>query len=486
MRKHKIIVLIIFLISVSVMVNAQEETETPPDPDEAGCPELVTMALEQTETECEDTGLNEACYGNSSMDAQPRPGIPEFTFSQPGHKIDLIDIESLRLSTMDVAIDQWGVTMLYVEGRQADRASDDDGVELGEDAVQYVLFGDVEIGESTTFLGVTALEALAIRSRPTTDSDPLAELADGVSIVANGRLEDSTWVRVRLPGDNSNIGWIKAEFVVPDGDGDLEELAAIPFEVANTEEPGERATYGPMQIFSFQSGQDDAPCAEAPNSGILIQTPEGAASISIWMDEVVITMDATAFVQVEPGGDMTISILEGSAQVEADGVSRTIIPGTQVTVPIDDNLVAVGQPSAPEAFVMENLDNVPVGLLDEVVTIPQPVNIQPGVPFEGNWLFSWGVQSRTCPDGTEIPFSSIGTTGTITAQEGGVFWHGVLYTQTTQGVYTATYADDNGNLHRDTLQVQAGDRISGEKVIELVNPVCTLNVPFSVQLISSF
>ena len=34
-----------------------------------------------------------------------------------------------------------------------------------------------------------------------------------------------------------------------------------------------------MQAFYFRSGIGDAPCAEAPNSGILIQTPEGRQAL---------------------------------------------------------------------------------------------------------------------------------------------------------------------------------------------------------------
>jgi hypothetical protein len=63
-----------------------------------------------------------------------------------------------------------------------------------------------------------------------------------------------------------------------------------------------------------------------------------------------------------------------------------------------------------------------------------------------------------------------------------LYWNATGYQQTAPGVYRGSYVDGNGNLHQDTLQVIAADRIIGEKVLDLVNPVCTLNVGFRLQL----
>jgi len=45
----------------------------------------------------------------------------------------------------------------------------------------------------------------------------------------------------------------------------------------------------PMQAFYFNSGIGDAPCAEAPDSGILVQTPEGEAQIEFSVNNVQIS-----------------------------------------------------------------------------------------------------------------------------------------------------------------------------------------------------
>src|SRR5690606_25964517 len=150
------------------------------------------------------------------------------------------------------------------------------------------------------------------------------------------------------------------------------------------------ARYGPMQAFYFQSGAQDAPCAEAPNSGVLIQTPEGVASVNIWMDEVVIQMDGTAYLQGQPDGELVINMLDGEAQIEAQGETRTAVAGTQVRVPLDADLQASGVPSDPQPYTVEEVQSLPISLLDDPVTVSPPRQLDPGMPLVGSWRFEWG------------------------------------------------------------------------------------------------
>jgi hypothetical protein len=119
------------------------------------------------------------------------------------------------------------------------------------------------------------------------------------------------------------------------------------------------------------------------------------------------------------------------------------------------------------------------------VEIPAPFNLGAGVPLEGNWRFSWGVNSLICPDGTVVPFESVGGLCSISIGDEGesLIWDG-HYTRSSAGVYTRVFVDGEGNLHQDTLNVVAIDRISGEKVVDFADIVCTLTVPFQLQLVS--
>jgi hypothetical protein len=101
------------------------------------------------------------------------------------------------------------------------------------------------------------------------------------------------------------------------------------------------------------------------------------------------------------------------------------------------------------------------------------------------WSFAWGSDSLECPDGTQVPFESAGVPSEIRVEDEALLWDAIRYTQVTPGVYTGSFVDGGGNLHQDTLQVLAPDRIAGEKVLDLASPVCTLNVTFTLQLVSS-
>ena len=68
--------------------------------------------------------------------------------------------------------------------------------------------------------------------------------------------------------------------------------------------------YGPMQAFYLKTGSKATSCEEAPNDGLLVQTPEGIAEVRLWINEVKIRLGSTAFIQSSPGNSMTIKTLE--------------------------------------------------------------------------------------------------------------------------------------------------------------------------------
>src|SRR5690606_39586831 len=102
-----------------------------------------------------------------------------------------------------------------------------------------------------------------------------------------------------------------------------------------------------------------APCQEAPNSGLLIQTPEGEAEVTLLMNEANIQLRATAYVQAQAGENMTVYVIEGEATIEADGEERTLISGTSLTVPLNADGEVDGPPTEPEPYDMTQLQALP-------------------------------------------------------------------------------------------------------------------------------
>jgi hypothetical protein len=118
------------------------------------------------------------------------------------------------------------------------------------------------------------------------------------------------------------------------------------------------------------------------------------------VNEVTIDLGSTAYLQSDPGGEMTVSIVDGQADVSAQGTTITIPAGARARVPLDANGLADGPPVGPEPYDIALLISLPIDLLTEAIIItPFPVgdddpsNRGPGLPITGTWTSS-GVLRR--------------------------------------------------------------------------------------------
>jgi hypothetical protein len=78
----------------------------------------------------------------------------------------------------------------------------------------------------------------------------------------------------------------------------------VQFEVAESD-PG-------VQAFYVQTGLGDAPCLEAPESGLLVQTPQGVREVVFQLNAVDVTLSSTAYFQAVPSSELVASVIEGS------------------------------------------------------------------------------------------------------------------------------------------------------------------------------
>lgn len=330
--------------------------------DDDACPLLVQRAYRSVQTACEGLGRNEACYGNTLIDAEPQAEVETFEFSAPGDLVDISDIETLQLSSMDTTTDRWGISKLSVQANLPD--SIPQGIEL-------LLFGNVslsndgaasdELRATVTLTGRVTVRVYASMSALDT---LVAEFPVGTTLTADWRDAGSRWVHVVFDLDGqTQQGWATT------GLFEEADLSVLPVAGANTEGP-----FAPMQAFYFTSGVDDRPCASAPDSGILIQTPEGVGEITLLVNEVAIDLGSTVYTQAEAGGEMLLNVIEGQARVHGGGRVVTVPEGTRVRIPLDANGLVAGDPSWPEAYDDTALGALPVVLLPDVVAVaPSPV-----------------------------------------------------------------------------------------------------------------
>jgi hypothetical protein len=323
------------------------------------CPEIVTGALKTADRLCEKAGRNQACYGHITLEASPQPEVAEFVFDEEGDVVNVVDVQTLRLSAMDETTGSWGVALMRVQAGLKDVSS--------VEPVILLLFGDVEIENamtmpsSTVDVAVVAGDTVNVRSTPSAGAEIVGRLRTGQIVTATGRLVDGTWLRIALP-NSGGVGWVYAPLLeAKDGIASLDVV-----------EGSSSPAYGPMQAFYFRSGGSDTTCPQA-NNGLLIQTPEGVAQVSLLINEVDIQLGSTVFFQAQPGEAMTISVVEGSARVEAAGGAEKAYAGSQITVPLTDDLKPAGPPEPPKAYDMSEMEFLPVDYLARPISVHAPL-----------------------------------------------------------------------------------------------------------------
>jgi hypothetical protein len=81
---------------------------------------------------------------------------------------------------------------------------------------------------------------------------------------------------------------------------------------------------------------------------------------------------------------MTMSVVEGQGSVTADGVTVDVPAGTQVTIPLDENLSAAGAPSEAQPYDEALVANLPVEVLPEPIEIAPPAEPTEAPDDNGN------------------------------------------------------------------------------------------------------
>lgn len=248
------------------------------------CPEIVEFALGTVEENCQSTGRNQACYGNISLEIEPRSGVESLQFEQIGDVVDVADVQSIRLSPMDEENGAWGVVLMRLQANLPDT--------LPGQNVTFLLFGDVSLMNA----------------------------------------------------------------VHPDS-----------------------ANLNPMQAFYLTTGISDAACEEAPESGLLVQTPDGVNEVNFSINGVDVAMGSTVFFQTQPDESLTVSTLEGAAILRRDGFSYTAIAGTRLNLDLQEVMgeSAEDTPTSAltrlEAYEVDFGENLPLNLLERRIEVEAPM-----------------------------------------------------------------------------------------------------------------
>jgi hypothetical protein len=146
-------------------------------------------------------------------------------------------------------------------------------------------------------------------------------------------------------------------------------------EIINQVTPGAENDLRPMQAFQLRTGVNDAACAEAPQSGVLVQTPEGGRKVNFTINGVEMAIGSTVFFQSDLETSLAINTLEGEVGINAAGQKVQVPAGSRVSVPIRRGGTgfeprALLIPLETEAVEGETLLNLPLDLLDYSIELP--------------------------------------------------------------------------------------------------------------------
>lgn len=128
---------------------------------------------------------------------------------------------------------------------------------------------------------------------------------------------------------------------------------------------------GTMQAFSLSTGIGQISCSELPDSGIVIQTPDGVGTVNFTINGVQLALGSTLYLQADE--QMWIAVLEGEAVVSNNGVSETVPAGEFTTLQLDALGQATSAPTLSQPYTADDVRGLPIQLL------PEEIEIAPGV-----------------------------------------------------------------------------------------------------------
>lgn len=308
------------------------------------CAVFVDATYAAAALECADVAPGEACYASSSLTAS---GLSDDKFSRPGDRVTRL--QTLDSGALDLDAGEWGLAVLTVTANAPDQL------------VTMVVVGEVALENAspesepvmTVPVRVTFADGASLRARPSAESERVALLLVGQVVPATGQLADGSWLRLRL--DDGRSGWVRADLVTGERDA-----AHLPVVTADDESP--ESLFSPFQAFNFTSGMDDALCPDAPDSGILLQISQ---PVVMQINGAEVGFDGTLFLQA--AGEMTVHVLENTAQVTSGSVTEVASAGSRIRVRFDPTEPGLTTPRAAEPYWYARLRSLPFRLLPRQV-----------------------------------------------------------------------------------------------------------------------
>jgi hypothetical protein len=319
-----------FKVAPSVLVLAQDSDQ---------CAQAAAQALSQAASACAGLAPGEICFGAS------------------GEKLLIADVPSVAVTSPDSG--GWSIANVMLPA----------GLPEGS-AVTAVLFGEVQIARPaevqsdrpTLKVFNRGSAPINLRNGAGVTYDLVGQLEAGQETVADGRNQESDWVRIQY-GDG--VAWVFVPLIGWDGDQDA--LNALDVLLPNDVTPSMQPTGEPFQAFTLTTG--GAACPAAP-SGLLLQY-SGEQVAMLRVDQVNLEFsNATLLLTASANGDLEVKALAGSATVTARGIPKDVSAGEMARVSLggDDGLTPQVDPTVQKSYAFADVAYAPVSLLPNAMT----------------------------------------------------------------------------------------------------------------------
>ncbi len=316
--------------------------------DQPICPAKILLALSRSGSACFGLDRNEACFGNGAVQADFQMANAAMSFAQAGDIVTLGNISQMQVQPLEGDV---SVANLLVQGNLTNNE---------ERSVALFLFGNATIENNVPFVPeyvVRATGSLNIRKTPEIDGEVVEKMAINKTVIANGRTQDSQWLRVHIPNSN-DLGWVSQEVI--SSEDDLNTLVVVGLSTP---------VFRPFEVFTLHSA-DAALCDGRLKGGLLMQTPNIIRNVDFTINGLNVRLAATAYLQVVDETQLVINVLDGQAEVAAGGTTQFIPAGTRAIIPINAESGQIdGLPSPAEPYTMDILRALPVNNLPNRLTI---------------------------------------------------------------------------------------------------------------------
>ena len=342
--------------------------------DAGACPSAVLPAYAAAEAACDEIAQGQVCLGSGSA-VVTSPAGDATPLSSPGDRHDLDDIERLQTYSMTADAPTWTTVLARLD------ASDDNGAPA---TIDMLVIGDVIVVRETSAVPAdetagTALPAtieatagVIVRQDASAASGNIWQLRNGASVMAIGRSTDGEWIRILIPSPNGGAGWVFARFIAVEGGSE-----SLPYQTNLSPEPSAQVTATdttpPRLRLESLPVRDD--CAEAADSGILLQSSTLASPVELEVNGVTLQLAGAVFITAQVGGDMSVYSLEGATGLTIDDQRTDLPAGNALQIALDASLSPIGMPDAGQPFsasIASELDRLPLQLLPRHASSRQP------------------------------------------------------------------------------------------------------------------